>query len=179
MHVLKIFWNIHKIKRYFQSYYTFSSFFYLSTSLPSNRTFNNLISKRDISYNYDKKISPFFSLVSVEARKREYFFQIPTFPISSPIVMIGCFSDNRSPTRKFRTVDKINEMINSRFTSICHKHFYFVREYTRCFFHCSLLLLLLLFLFIISFIGHVPPRSYFIAMTRQMRAACTTKRLGN
>lgn len=148
MHVLKIFWNIHKIKRHFQSYYTFCSFFtfQLFASVPTNPpTFNNLISKRDITYNYNKKERIFFS---------------ETFPLRSLFIIdyiYICRVDNPSPTRKFPT---INEIID-KFT--IHEHlpqaFLFRIENTNAlFFFFSFFVVLLLFLFIISFIGHAPPR---------------------
>lgn len=171
MHVLKIFWNIHKIKRHFQSYYIFCSFFtfQLFASVPTNPpTFNNLISKRDITYNYNKKERIFFS---------------ETFPLRSLFIIdyiYICRVDNPSPTRKFPT---INEIID-KFT--IHEHlpqaFLFRIENTNA-------------LFFFFFLYCPPPlplynklyrsrssafsRSYFIAITRQMRAACISKWLEN
>lgn len=170
MHVLKIFWNIHKIKRHFQSYYTFCSFFtfQLFASVPTNPpTFNNLISKRDITYNYNKK-------------ERIFFFRNFSSPIIIHHRLYVCCVDNPSPTRKFPT---INEIID-KFT--IHEHlpqaFLFRIENTNA-------------LFFFFFLCCPPPlplynklyrsrssafsRSYFIAMTRQMRAACISKWLEN
>lgn len=146
MHVLKIFWNIHKIKRHFQSYYTFCSFFtfQLFASVPTNPpTFNNLISKRDITYNYNKK-------------ERIFFFRNFSSPIIIHHRLYICCVDNPSPTRKFPT---INEIID-KFT--IHEHlpqaFLFRIENTNALFFFFFFVVLLLFLFIISFIGHAPPR---------------------
>lgn len=106
--------------------------------------------------NYNKNFPPFFPLVSRRRRKRENFFQkLLLCPLQSLFIIVR-FSrvDNPSPTRKFPTMNKIIDKFTIR-EHLPQAFLFHSRIQMRCFFsHCSLLL----FLFIISFIGHVPPR---------------------